>query len=76
MSDAATTEPRVAPAPTDSTPSHRAPSPRWPAFVPRRGLFVLLLVVYLIVLAGLIAMSVAQHERPRRSAETETLLNR
>lgn len=36
-------------------------TPRFPALVRRRGLFVLLLVLYLIVLAGLIAMSVAQH---------------
>jgi hypothetical protein len=44
-------------------PSPRAASPRWPAFVPRRGLFVGLLLLYLLVVAGLIAMAVAQHAR-------------
>jgi len=36
-------------------------TPRHPALVRRRGLFVVLLVLYVIVLAALIAMSVAQH---------------
>ena len=36
-------------------------TPRFPALAPRRGLFALSLVLYLIVLAGLIAMAVAQH---------------
>ena len=36
-------------------------TPRYPALVRRRGLFALLLVLYLVVLAGLIAMAVSQH---------------
>lgn len=36
-------------------------TPRFPALARRRTLFVVLLVLYLLTLAALIAMSIAQH---------------